>query len=137
MNTNDVNVGSTVAVKVGKNEITAELIKVLEDGFKVKSTKTQKEFKVREIIKIVEDTPLPKKKLSLFNAAVEVLKLNAEPLNTREIIKFAIDNELWIPTNSKTPEQTLYGAIFREIATKENPRIVKSEQKGKFKYNNQ
>jgi len=30
----------------------------------------------------------------------------------------------------KTPEQTLYGSIFREFNTKEHPRILKS--KGKF-----
>jgi len=27
----------------------------------------------------------------------------------------------------------LYGSIFREISTKENPRIVKSDVKGKFR----
>jgi len=78
--------------------------------------------------------PQREKKLSLLDAAVEVLKSSGEPMNTREMVKAAIDAGLWIPTECKTPEQTLYGSIFREIKTKENPRIVKSEQKGKFQY---
>lgn len=78
--------------------------------------------------------PQREKKLSLLDAAVEVLKISGEPMNTREMVKAATDAGLWIPTGCKTPEQTLYGSIFREIKTKENPRIVKSEQKGKFQY---
>ena len=78
--------------------------------------------------------PQREKKLSLLDAAVEVLKSSGEPMNTREMVKAATDAGLWIPTGCKTPEQTLYGSIFREIKTKENPRIVKSEQKGKFQY---
>lgn len=74
------------------------------------------------------------KPLSLMNAAVEVLRRSEQPLNTREIVAQAIALGLWTPTGAKTPEQTLYGAIFREIATKEQPRIVKAEQKGKFRY---
>ncbi len=74
----------------------------------------------------------PVKKLSLMDAAVEVLKTSEQPLNTREMVKSAIEQGYWIPTACKTPEQTLYGSIFRKIATKENPRIVKAEQRGKF-----
>ena len=76
----------------------------------------------------------PVKKLSFLDAAVEVLKTSGQPMNTREIVKAATDSGLWIPTACRTPEQTLYGSIFREIATKEQPRIVKAEQKGKFEF---
>ena len=55
-------------------------------------------------------------------------------MNTREMVKAATDSGLWIPTDCKTPEQTLYGSIFREMKIKENPRIVKSSVKGKFEY---
>jgi hypothetical protein len=55
-------------------------------------------------------------------------------MNTREIIEWAMKLELWQPTGAKTPEQTLYGAIHRENKTKEHPRIVKSDIKGKFIY---
>ena len=49
-------------------------------------------------------------------------------------VALAVEKGLWQPSGAKTPEQTLYSAIFRENATKENPRIVKSDKKGKFIY---
>ena len=79
-------------------------------------------------------TQKPEKKRSLLDAAVEVLRLAKMPMNTREIVDTAIELKLWQPTGAKTPEQTLYGAIVRENKTKEQPRIVKSDIKGKFIY---
>ena len=79
-------------------------------------------------------TQKPEKKRSLLDAAVEVLRLAKMPMNTREIIEWAMKLELWQPTGAKTPEQPLYGAIHRENKTKEQPRIVKSDIKGKFIY---
>ena len=147
-------VGSKVIVKVGCREIEAVVLEVTESGCRVKSIACGKEFSVKKILRVIEpeDTSLeveeqdapnpapesaapvkPVKKLSLLDAAVEVLKTSGQPMNTREIVKAATDTALWIPTACRTPEQTLYGSIFREIATKENPRIVKAEQKGKFR----
>ena len=76
----------------------------------------------------------PQKRMSLLNAAVEVLKAAGpdHPMNCKEILEAILERHLWTPTECKTPEQTLYGSIFREIATKEHPRIVKSDVKGKF-----
>lgn len=143
-------IGSKVIVKVGCREIEAVVLEITEAGCRVKSLASGKEFTVKKIIRVIEpeDTSLeieeqdapnpapesaaPVKKLSLLDAAVEVLKTSGQPMNTREIVKAATDSGLWIPTACRTPEQTLYGSIFREIATKENPRIVKAEQKGKF-----
>ncbi|MPM54193.1 hypothetical protein SDC9_100967 [bioreactor metagenome] len=88
----------------------------------------------REAIEIT-GTETPAKHLSLMNAAVEVLRRSEHPLNTREIVAQAIAAGLWTPSGAKTPQQTLYGTIFREIATREHPRIVKSKQKGKFELN--
>ena len=77
----------------------------------------------------------PVKRLSLLNAAVIVLKDAGpdHPMNCKEILEAILERQLWTPTECKTPEQTLYGSIFREISTKENPRIVKSDVKGKFR----
>ena len=77
----------------------------------------------------------PQKRMSLLNAAVEVLKAAGPdpPMNCKEILEAILERQLWTPTECKTPEQTLYGSIFREIATKEYPRIVKSDVKGKFR----
>ena len=77
----------------------------------------------------------PKKHMSLLSAAVEVLKDAGpeHPMNCKEILEAIVARQLWTLTDCKTPEQTLYGSIFREINTKDHPRIVKSDIKGKFR----
>lgn len=74
----------------------------------------------------------PKKKLSLLNAAIEVLRQEARPLNTRELVKLAKERRLWVPTACRTPEQSLYGAFFLEIKNSDAPRVRKSAERGKF-----
>ncbi len=150
---NEITVGTMVVAKVGRNEIPVEVI-AAEDGTYTVKNKTGKEFKTRRIeampmesndavttsneaIESKQDQNCHERgslsgKMSLLNAAVEVLRNSDKPLNTREIVGKAVADGLWNPTEAKTPEQTLYGAVFREIATKENPRIVKSAEKGKF-----
>ena len=85
------------------------------------------------VINPVHESDRPKKRMSLMNAAVQLLRESPVPMNTREIVAAAIEAGLWEPTGSKTPEQSLYGSIFREIAAKEHPRIVRADQKGKFR----
>ena len=157
----EIKVGSKVILKVGRNAVEVEILKPMADGdaYWVKSIASGKEcmmpsarIKVPTVsIEPVEEpetieneapnpapecttAPRKEKKLSLMDAAVEVLKQSGEPMNTREMVKAATDSGLWIPTDCKTPEQTLYGSIFREMKIKENPRIVKSSVKGKFEY---
>ena len=159
--TSEIKVGSKVILKVGRNAVEVEILKAMADGdaYWVKSIASGKEFMipsarikvptvsiepVEEPETIENEAPNPapecttaprkEKKLSLMDAAVEVLKQSGEPMNTREMVKAATDSGLWIPTDCKTPEQTLYGSIFREMKIKENPRIVKSSVKGKFEY---
>ena len=159
--TSEIKVGSKVILKVGRNAVKVEILKAMADGdaYWVKSIASGKEFMmpsarikvptvsiepVAEPETIENEAPNPapecttaprkEKKLSLMDAAVEVLKQSGEPMNTREMVKAATDSGLWIPTDCKTPEQTLYGSIFREMKIKENPRIVKSSVKGKFEY---
>ena len=79
--------------------------------------------------------PRPEKKLSLLNAAAQVLAACREPMNCKEIIAKAVEMGLWTPTGAKTPEQTLYSGIFREIKSTDEPRFKKSEtRKGSFEY---
>ena len=155
-------VGDRAVAKVGRNEINVDILAVEEKSYLVRND-AGKEFHavrltalpdakgvgntdtlVAEPEKITEDdipnpapecaTQKPEKKRSLLDAAVEVLRLAKMPMNTREIIEAAIELKLWTPTGAKTPEQTLYGAIVRENKSKEHPRIVKSDIKGKFIY---
>ena len=159
---NEFNVGDRAVAKVGRNEINVEILAVKEKSYLVRNNAGKKFHAVRltalpdakgvgntdtlaaEPEKTIEDdapnpapecaTQKPEKKRSLLDAAVEVLRLAKMPMNTREIIEAAIELKLWQPTGAKTPEQTLYGAIVRENKTKEQPRIVKSDIKGKFIY---
>ena len=160
---NEFKVGDRAVAKVGRNEINVEILAVEEKSYLVRNNAGKEFHAVRltalpdadkgvgntdtlaaEPEKITEDdtpnpapdcaTQKPEKKRSLLDAAVEVLRLAKMPMNTREIIEAAIELKLWQPTGAKTPEQTLYGAIVRENKTKEQPRIVKSDIKGKFIY---
>ena len=85
------------------------------------------------VINPAHESDKPVKRLSLLNAAVIVLNDTKADMNTRELIEAIVERQLWTPTDCKTPEQTLYGSIFREINTKDHPRIVKSDIKGKFR----
>lgn len=141
-------------VKVGKNEVEVEIINQDENGYEVRG-KSGKTFRVKKVLRTIparkeEDqeppagqveqpvgkdeqkpTDCPKKKMSLINAAIEVLKEVGEPMGTKELVEACIERGLWIPTGCKTPEQTLYGSFFREIKIAEHPRIIKAS-KGKF-----
>ena len=144
----NIEVGTRAVAKVGRNEISVEVIAV-ENGSYLVRNDTGREFHAvhltvpDEAALCEDDAPnpapecavnQPAKKLSLFEAVVTALQ--GEPagtaLNTRELVALAVEKGLWQPSGAKTPEQTLYSAIFRENATKENPRIVKSDKKGKF-----
>lgn len=157
---NEVAVGSQVRVLVGCRTVEATVIEVLERGWKVKSNSTGKEFAVLRVAEIIEAAPVqqvesaevaeesagaaeeaeavppapPEKKLSLLDAAAQILKEAGEAMNTRSLVKQAIERRLWNPTTCKTPEQSLYGAIFREMKVAENPRFRKSSKKGSFEY---
>ena len=160
---NEFNVGNRAVAKVGRNEINVEILAVEEKSYLVRNNAGKEFHAVRltalpdtdegvgntdtlaaEPEKTIEDDApnpapecaiqKPEKKRSLLDAAVEVLRLAKMPMNTREIIEAAIELKLWQPTGAKTPEQTLYGTIVRENKTKEQPRIVKSDIKGKFIY---
>ena len=124
----DIHIGTRGIVNIGKNTIDAEYLGQGEKGLILRNLRTGKEFTSKTFI-----IPPPPKR-SLLEAAVEVLRLANMPMNTREIVEAAIELKLWTPTGAKTPEQTLYGAIVRENKTKEHPRIVRSDLKGRFIY---
>ena len=146
----EIKTGDTAMLKVGRNEVKVKILNPMagSSAFMVKSLSSGKVFMVQsrrltmsgddfepEMEKTQNPAPeaAPIKRLSLMDAAVVVLQESGKPMNTREMVKAAIEKGYWSPTVCKTPEQTLYSSIFREIKTKEHPRIVKSEHKGKFR----
>ena len=154
----EITVGTKDIVKVGRNEVEVTVTEITGHGWKVKSQSTGREFEVRRIERIVAEPeaeeaepeteenavnpapesgsgPRPEMKLSLLNAAAQVLAACRAPMNCKEIVAKAVEMGLWTPTGAKTPEQTLYSGIFREIKTTEEPRFKKSEtRKGSFEY---
>ena len=150
----EITVGTVAIVKIGRNEVEVTVTEITANGWKVKSMSTGREFEVTRIERIVteptadagteDDTPnpapeseheRPAKKLSLLNAAAQVLAACRTPMNCKEIIAKAVEMGLWTPTGAKTPEQTLYSGIFREMKSGAESRFKKSEtRKGAFEY---
>ena len=80
-------------------------------------------------------TAKKEKKVSLLDLAAKILADTGEALNCKELVAKA--KETGWESTGKTPEQTLYSGIFREMNTKgEASRFKKSaERKGAFEAN--
>ena len=81
-------------------------------------------------------TAKKEKKVSLLDLAARILADTGEALNCKELVAKAKETG-WVSTG-KTPEQTLYSGIFREMKDKgEASRFKKSaDRKGSFEANN-
>lgn len=73
------------------------------------------------------------KPMSLLDAAAHLLSLGTgDPMRCKDIVDLAVARGLWTPGDGKTPANTLYASISREIKTKgDASRFVKAER-GKF-----
>ncbi len=81
-----------------------------------------------------EAAAVPKKGLSLLNAAATVLERSGEAMPVRAMIEEAKASGLWTPTGGKTPEQTLYSAIIREIKDKGGASRFRKDGRGRFSF---
>ena len=81
-----------------------------------------------------EAAAVPKKGLSLLNAAATVLERSGEAMPVRAMIEEAKASGLWTPTGGKTPEQTLYSAIIREIKDKGVASRFRKDGRGRFSF---
>ena len=81
-----------------------------------------------------EAAAVPKKGLSLLNAAATVLERSGEAMSVRAMIEEAKASGLWTPTGGKTPEQTLYSAIIREIKDKGESSRFRKDGRGRFSF---
>ena len=75
----------------------------------------------------------PEQKLSLLSAALEVLKSDDAALTTKQMVEAAKARNLWTPGAGKTPEQTLYSAIMREIKAKGDASRFVKDARGHFR----
>ncbi len=76
--------------------------------------------------------PPKEKKVSLLSAAAIVLATTKEPMRAPEILEAITKRGLWSSPNGKTPEQTLYAALIREIAAKGDKARFRKHDKGVF-----
>ena len=159
-------IGEIANAKVGRNLVEVEILECGEGFFRVKSVSSGREFNTSRLEKINNNhqmeeaimpeynittnaeaevetpnpapecaTVKPEKKKSLLDLAAKILADTGEALNCKELVTKAKETG-WVSTG-KTPEQTLYSGIFREIKEKgEASRFKKSAtRKGSFEAN--
>jgi len=114
MTTQSIKVGNTYPVKVGKNLVEVKVIKQTAKGWMVETAKG-KTFPVNNPARFDLPEPEPAKRMSMLDAAIEVLKQSGQPMNVKEIIAAMIEANLWQPGKGKTPHLTLSSAFQREL----------------------
>jgi len=77
---------------------------------------------------------VPQKGLGLLSAAAAVLERTGEAMSVKAMIEGAKAAGLWTPGAGKTPEQTLYSAIIREIKDKGDASRFRKEGRGRFAF---
>lgn len=68
------------------------------------------------------------KKLSQFQAAIKVLAAASEPMGCKQMVEVMQAKGLWASPSGKTPSQTLYAAILRDIRKGKDAQFVKADR---------
>ena len=159
MSKSAIRAGDRAFVKVGRNLVEVRVNGRAEGGWNVTS-RTGKSMTVKTLLTAEGDTlaaheaeapasakaeakakpaaPSPKavppKGLGLLSAAAAVLERSDAPMSVKAMIEAAKSEGLWTPKGGKTPEQTLYSAIIREIRDKGNASRFRKEGRGLFAF---
>ena len=72
-----------------------------------------------------------KKKMSQLDAAVKVLGQAKNPMSCKEMVEAMAKKKLWTSPSGKTPDQTLYASILRDLRKGKDARFKKVAP-GKF-----
>ena len=75
------------------------------------------------------------KQLSAIAAAAKLLAETKEPMNCKQMIEAMAAQGLWTSSGGKTPSQTLFSAIAREISERGKDARFKKTERGKFAAN--
>ncbi len=94
--------------------------------------KATKEPKAKAPTTAKPPTTPKEKKVSLLSAAAIVLAATKEPMRAPQILEAITKRGLWSSPSGKTPEQTLYAALIREIAAKGDKARFRKHDKGVF-----
>ena len=71
--------------------------------------------------------------MSLLEAAAHLLSLGTgDPMRCKDIVDLARARGLWSPRDGKTPANTLYAAILREISKKGHGSRFRKIGRGRF-----
>lgn len=137
--------GDRAFAKVGRNLVEVRVKAKAENGWTVETrsgkTLTVKALESQGGETAAATTPKatkpkaatsPEKGLSLLTAAAAVLEQSDEPLAVRAMIEKAKESGIWTPKGGKTPEQTLYSAIIREIKDKGEASRFRKAGRGLF-----
>ena len=159
MSKSAIRAGDRAFVKVGRNLVEVRVDGKTEGGWNVTS-RTGKSMTVKTLLtsegdtlaaheaedtasakaeakaKITAPSPkaVPQKGLGLLSAAAAVLERSDAPMSVKAMIEAAKSDGLWTPGSGKTPEQTLYSAIIREIRDKGNASRFRKEGRGLFAF---
>lgn len=159
MSKSAIRAGDRAFVKVGSNLVEVRVDGKTEGGWNVTS-RTGKSMTVKTLLTSEGDTlaaheaedpapakaeakakpaapspkAVPQKGLGLLSAAAAVLERSDTPMSVKAMIEAAKSDGLWTPGSGKTPEQTLYSAIIREIRDKGNASRFRKEGRGLFAF---
>lgn len=159
MSKSAIRAGDRAFVKVGRNLVEVRVDGKAEGGWSVTS-RTGKSMTVKTLLTSEGDTlaaheaedpapakaeakakpaapspkAVPQKGLGLLSAAAAVLERSDAPMSVKAMIEAAKSDGLWTPGSGKTPEQTLYSAIIREIRDKGNASRFRKEGRGLFAF---
>ncbi|MDD5697876.1 MAG: winged helix-turn-helix domain-containing protein [Victivallaceae bacterium] len=145
MNANEIHSGKDYIVKVGHNEVKVKVISGSDRGWVVKTAggKFMPVNNSERFIRPVEHAPVPAvpaetatpavsapvanpdKKLTMLDAAAEILKGVSHPMSAKELIVAMEDSGIWKSPAGKTPWNSLVAAISRDVQ-KANPRFRKT-----------
>jgi hypothetical protein len=76
--------------------------------------------------------PAKPRKVSLLDAAAQVLAESAEPMNAKQMVEAVSAKGLWSSPKGKTPHATLSAAILRETQTKGADARFRKVERGLF-----
>ena len=159
MSKSGIRAGDRAFVKVGRNLVEVRVDGKAEGGWSVTS-RTGKSMTVKTLLTAEGDTlaaheadapapakaeakakpaapspkAIPQKGLGLLSAAAAVLERSDAPMSVKAMVEAAKSEGLWTPGGGKTPEQTLYSAIIREIRDKGNASRFRKEGRGLFAF---
>lgn len=143
MSSKQITIGDIYMIKLGRNEVEAEVTEQLENGWNVRLTASDKIIKVASVdrflrkVKTKPEQPTKKKGgavkglMSGLEAAAFILKQTGRPMRVKEIAEIAIREQLW-GSEGATPWASIASSIIRDIAAKGEDSRFEKIDKGLF-----